>query len=118
MSTIAAAPAFTDANPHALAGILEAAETRRIIASTDIFDIQGIKLWARDMPVSSALQRKLMDRSLRKPLETCLVAEDGVTSAALCEALRAGSTALGITMKHTPCSLANPNGVPSIVVGW
>jgi hypothetical protein len=29
--------------------------------------------------VSAALQRKLMDRQLRNPLESCLMAEDGVT---------------------------------------
>ena len=80
-----AAP-FTTANPHALATILEAAETKSIIASRDIFDVQGIKLWARDMPVSSTLQRKLMDRKLRNPLETCLMAEDGVTTQTLLQA--------------------------------
>jgi hypothetical protein len=54
--------------------------------SRDIFDISGIKLWARDMPVSQALQRKLLDRQLRNPLESCLMAEDGVTTATLVEA--------------------------------
>jgi hypothetical protein len=74
---------FSTANPHALATILEASETKSIIASRDIFDASGIKLWARDMPVSTALQRKLLDRKLRNPLETCLMAEDGVTSQTL-----------------------------------
>ena len=80
-----AAPAtpFSTANPHALATILEAAQTKSIIASRDIFDLQGIKLWARDQPVSAALQRKLMDRKLRNPLETCLMAEDGVNAQTL-----------------------------------
>ncbi len=80
---------FKTANPHALATILEASETRSIIASSDIFDISGIKLWARDQPVSKDLQRKLMDRSLSKPLETCLMAEDGVTPGSLMRALQA-----------------------------
>lgn len=74
---------FSTANPHALATILEASQTKSIIASRDIFDLQGIKLWARDQPVSAALQRKLLDRQLRNPLETCLMAEDGVTSQTL-----------------------------------
>ena len=74
------------ANPHALATILEASQTRSIIASRDIFDISGIKLWARDQPVSSALQRKLLDRQLRNPLESCLLAEDGVTAHTLTHA--------------------------------
>ncbi len=75
--------AFSTANPHALATILEASQTKSIIASRDIFEISGTKLWARDQPVSSALQRKLLDRRLREPLESCLMAEDGVTPQAL-----------------------------------
>jgi hypothetical protein len=71
---------FLTANPHALATILDASQTKSIIASRDIFDVSGIKLWARDQPVSQALQRKLLDRQLRQPLEACLIAEDGVNS--------------------------------------
>jgi hypothetical protein len=84
-----ASDAFASANPHALAIILEASETKKIIAATDIFDISGIKLWARDQPVSAALQRKLLDRQLKKPLESCLVAQDGVTTLTLTRALQA-----------------------------
>ena len=84
-----AAGSFQTANPHALATILEASETKSIIASRDIFDVSGAKLWARDQPVSQALQRKLLDRRLRHPLESCLYAEDGVTSRSLVQALEA-----------------------------
>ena len=80
--------AFSSVNPHALSVILEASETRRIIAATDIFDLSGVKLWARDLPVSGALQRKLLDRQLREPLESCLIAEDGVTPLTLLGALQ------------------------------
>jgi hypothetical protein len=79
-------PSFSVANQHALASILEASQTRSIIASRDIFDISGIKLWARDQPVSDALQRRLLDRQLRNPLESCLLAEDGVTAHTLVHA--------------------------------
>lgn len=82
-----ATAAFQSANPHALATILQASETQRIIAATDIFDLAGTKLWARNQPVSAELQRKLLDRKLREPLESCLIAEDGVTSASLAERL-------------------------------
>ena len=90
--------AFRTANPHALASILEASETRRIISATDIFDLSGTKLWARNQPVSAELQRKLLDRKLREPLESCLVAEDGVTPATLGQSLDrliAGPSPLG-----------------------
>jgi HD-GYP domain-containing protein (c-di-GMP phosphodiesterase class II) len=86
-SSASSASVFQTANPHALAVILDAAQTRSIIASRDIFDLSGTKLWARDQPVSQALQRKLMDRQLRHPLEACLLAEDGVTAHSLVHAL-------------------------------
>jgi hypothetical protein len=80
---------FSTANPHALATILEASQTKSIIASRDIFDVSGTKLWARDQPVSVALQRKLLDRQLRHPLESCLYAENGVTSRTLVQSVEA-----------------------------
>ncbi len=60
----AAQPAhtFNSANPHALAAILQANETRRIIAATDIFARAGTQLWALNQPVSAWLQRKLLNR--------------------------------------------------------
>ncbi len=85
MSQPAPSARFLKANPHALASILEASQTKSIISSKDIFDISGTKLWARNLPVSDALQRKLLDRQLREPLESCLVAEDGVTTHSLVE---------------------------------
>ena len=100
---------FTTANPHALATILEASETKRIIASRDIFDLNGIKLWARDQPVSGALQRKLLDRQLRNPLETCLAAEDGVTALQLLKAVEAlvdGDTPLSAWVRPHAAKLA------------
>jgi hypothetical protein len=83
MNALAQNAPFSTVNPHALASILEAGQTKSIIAPHDIFDISGIKLWARDQPVSNALQRKLLDRQLRNPLESCLMAEDGPTPRAL-----------------------------------
>ena len=89
MSTpLPARNAFSSANPHALSAILEASETKSIIAATDIFDISGLKLWAANQPVSASLQRKLLDRKLREPLESCLIAEDGVTSLTLVQSLQ------------------------------
>jgi hypothetical protein len=100
---------FATANPHALATILEASQTKSIIASRDIFDISGTKLWARDMPVSSALQRKLLDRELRNPLETCLMAENGVTPQSLLqstEALLARDTPLSVLLQPHAAKIA------------
>jgi hypothetical protein len=102
MAMTAPQPGFSTANPHALAMILEASETRSIIASRDIFDISGTKLWARDQAVSRELQRKLVDRQLRHPLETCLYAENGVTSRSLVaslEQLIEGGTTLAALLR-------------------
>ena len=97
---------FHTPNPHALEAILEAAETRSIIAATDIFDSQGIKLWAARQPVSAELQRKLADRHLRDPLESSLIAQDGVDLAQLREAMVAlaeGNSALApLVRPHLP----------------
>jgi hypothetical protein len=103
--TPAHAAHFATANPHALATILEASQTKRIIATRDIFDLQGVKLWARDLPVSEALQRKLLDRKLRQPLESCLLAEDGVTAHSLVQAIAAlieRDTPLAVLLR--PCA--------------
>lgn len=89
MQAPAAATGFETANEHALATILDASQTRSIIACNDIFDIAGTKLWARSQPVSQELQRKLLDRRLRQPLESCLMAEDGVTAFTLLESMEA-----------------------------
>ncbi|HEV8689667.1 MAG TPA: HD domain-containing phosphohydrolase [Ideonella sp.] len=95
MNAASRSASFSVANQHALATILEASQTKSIIASRDIFDITGIKLWARDQPVSSALQRRLLDRQLRNPLESCLLAEDGVSAYTLVQA------AEGLLERHT-----------------
>jgi hypothetical protein len=84
----AATAAFSQANPHAVAAIVQASATREIVASRDILDLQGIKLWARDQPVSQSLQQRLVERRLRHPLESCLRAEDGVTTHTLIDELQ------------------------------
>ncbi|MFY7942621.1 MAG: HD domain-containing protein, partial [Burkholderiaceae bacterium] len=68
-----------EANPQALDAIVKASETYSIVASQDIVDVRGLKLWAKGQPVSSALQQRLLERKLQHPLEVCLTAEDGVT---------------------------------------
>ncbi|MFM2449637.1 MAG: hypothetical protein RIS44_2087 [Pseudomonadota bacterium] len=78
-----------EANPQALDAIVKASETYSIVASQDIVDVRGLKLWAKGQPVSSALQQRLLERKLQHPLEVCLTAEDGVTLFALHDDLKA-----------------------------
>ena len=48
----------SEPNPHALAALSKAGESYPIIASQDIVDVRGVKLWARDQPVTAALQQR------------------------------------------------------------
>lgn len=73
------------ANPHAVASIMKASESCQIVAHEDILDENGVKLWAKNQPVSLALQQKLLERKLRQPIESCLRADDGVTHRELAE---------------------------------
>lgn len=105
----AAVHVFQLANPHALASILDASATRRIVASRDIVDHRGSRIWARDQPVSQTLHECLQERKLRQPLETCLRAEDGVTSFVLQESLAeflSGTHPLAIAMQPVAPRLA------------
>jgi hypothetical protein len=71
--------AGSEPNPHALAAMTRAGEAYPIVASQDIVDLRGVKLWARGQPVTAALQQRLLERRLQRPLESCLQAEGGVT---------------------------------------
>lgn len=79
----------SETNPHALAALVKASEQHAIVASRDIVDVRGVKLWAQGKAVSAALHQRLLDRRLRNPLEVCLLAEDGVTPFSLLADLQA-----------------------------
>lgn len=70
---------INNANPYALNTIIQASEKRSIVASEDIFDERGVKLLARGQPISASLQRRLLERKLKAPLESNLAVADGVT---------------------------------------
>ncbi|MGP1630217.1 MAG: HD-GYP domain-containing protein [Giesbergeria sp.] len=80
-------PKGVQANPVALNAIMRASEKHLIVASEDILDARGFKLWAKGQPVSVGLQQKLLERTLQRPLEACLTAQDGATLAFLQERL-------------------------------
>jgi hypothetical protein len=86
---MSAPEALTLANPHALSAIVEASASRTIVASEDIYDEHGRKLWARDQAISASLQQRLLERKLSRPLESCLRAADGVTTHQLHEGIAA-----------------------------
>lgn len=71
--------AGSEPNPHALAALTRAGEAWPIVASHDIVDLRGVRLWARGQPVTGALRQRLLERRLQRPLEACLQAEGGIT---------------------------------------
>lgn len=71
--------AGSEPNPHALAALVKASEQHAIVASRDIVDVRGVRLWAQGQAVSASLHQRLIDRRLQNPLEVCLMAEGGVT---------------------------------------
>ncbi len=77
----------SDTSPELLNAIVQASESFSIVASQDIVDVKGLKLWSKGQPVSVALQQRLLERKLQSPLESCLQAEDGVTLFSLHEQL-------------------------------
>lgn len=73
------------ANPDFMDALVRASESYSIVASKDIVDVRGLKLWAKGQPVSAALQQRLLERKLMHPIESCLEAPDGITLVHLVE---------------------------------
>lgn len=106
----------SQAHPDFVAALVQASETYSIVASQDIVDVRGLKLWAKGMPVSSTLQQRLLERQLRTPIESCLIAENGVTlfylhqllgefleqSSSLAQALKPNALLLEKLLKQIP----------------
>ena len=88
MTAVSFAPGDSQTSPDFLAALVSTSEIYSIVASQDIVDVRGLKLWAKGLPVSAVLQQRLLERKLRYPLETCLMAEDGVTPFYLMEQLK------------------------------
>ena len=55
-----------------LNAFLDTVQDRAIVASRDIYDERGIKLLAQHMPITPALQQRLLSLQLKHPLETSL----------------------------------------------
>lgn len=76
---------FDSVNTHCLSKIMALSETTDVIASEDIYDSQGIKLWAKGGKISASLQERLVSRTLRTPLELTLEVEKGITTGEVAE---------------------------------
>jgi hypothetical protein len=88
MQAVNFAPGDSHADPEFLNAIIRASETYSIVASQDILDVRGLKLWAKGLPVSAVLQQRLLERKLLNPIEACLMTEDGITPFYLVEQLQ------------------------------
>jgi HD-GYP domain-containing protein (c-di-GMP phosphodiesterase class II) len=79
---------FTNVNQHCLQHISALAETHEVLASEDICDQNGTKLWAKGKPVSKALQERLLSRKLRVPLELTLEVQGGASKESVVQRAR------------------------------
>lgn len=80
---------FQNVNEHCMSAIVEAAGSSRIVASDDIVDDKGIKLWSSGLEITPQAHERLLARKLKKPLETCLEVEGGVGPESLKQAAEA-----------------------------
>ena len=71
--------AFCTVNAHCLENIVRLSDDMEVLASSDILDDRGVKLWAKGKPVSRALQEKMLLRRLQKPLEVSLDIDGGAS---------------------------------------
>lgn len=76
-------PTGFEVSPHLASALAATSKRVSLIASEDIVDTSGVKLWSKNQPITHSLQQRLLERKLRRPLEACLRAENGVTSAVL-----------------------------------
>lgn len=77
--------AFDSVNNHCLGKIMALTETTDVIASDDIYDSRGVKLWGKGGKISASLQERLASRKLRTPLELTLEVENGITTGDVAE---------------------------------
>jgi len=78
---------FLNSNEHFVHAMLNASSHCAIHASEDIYDANGLKLWASGQPISDRLLERLSNRKLRKPIELCVYAADPVAVAGIVEAI-------------------------------
>lgn len=79
---------FNAVNQHCLNHISTLTETHEVLASEDICDENGMKLWAKGKPVSRALQERLLSRKLRVPLELTLEVQGGASKESVVQRAR------------------------------
>lgn len=70
---------FDSPNQHCLEKLVRLSERRTVVTTEDIYDDQGVKLWAKGSEVSRDLQTRLLQRKLRAPLETSLTVEHALS---------------------------------------
>ena len=71
---------FNNVNQFCLQKIVSLSENNVLVASEDIYDQQGNKLWAKGGRISAGLQEKLSNRKLKNPLELSLELEQSLTT--------------------------------------
>ena len=76
---------FDSPNQHCLDKLVRLSERQALVTTQDIYDDQGVKLWAKGSKVSQELQVRLLQRKLRAPLEISLTVEHALSFTELIE---------------------------------
>ena len=76
---------LNDVNKNYLDKVMDLAEEMDVEATEDIFDSRGMKLVAKGARISRNLQEKLIMHKLKKPLESSIAVEGGVSSNSVVE---------------------------------
>ena len=65
-----------EVNPHLLDNLIQASEQEQMVVGEDIYDASGIKLLTTGYPLETSTREKLLFRTLKKPLETSIRAQN------------------------------------------
>ena len=76
---------LTRTNPHYVRSVMELTNTRDVVAIEDVYDSRGVKLIAKGTKVDESLHERLVRFKLRKPLETSLEVEGGVSASSFAD---------------------------------
>jgi HD-GYP domain-containing protein (c-di-GMP phosphodiesterase class II) len=72
---------FEQPNENYVNRLMNATDKKTILATEDIYDSRGVKLWAAGNAINVSLRERLLATKLKKPIEMCVQVADGIKAA-------------------------------------
>ncbi|MDR3415380.1 MAG: HD domain-containing protein [Nevskia sp.] len=72
---------FEHPNEHYVNRLMAATDRHTIVATEDLYNAKGVKLWAQGKPINVSLRERLLASKLNKPIEMCVQVQDGIKPA-------------------------------------